>query len=119
MRESFVPHFIPTSSSWVNLVERWFGELTQKAVRRGAFASVPDLVETIEDLLAAWNENPPFVWTAKLEDILKKIERAPGEIRIDKTGAAPNPDAVRNEKNSVASFGDRTLVTHTGCWSKV
>ncbi len=47
----FVPHFIPTSSSWVNLVERWFGELTQKAVRRGAFASVPDLVQTIEEFL--------------------------------------------------------------------
>jgi len=47
----FVPHFIPTSSSWVNLVERWFGELTQKAVRRGAFASVPDLVQTIEESL--------------------------------------------------------------------
>lgn len=40
----FVPHFIPTSSSWLNLVERWFGELTRKAVRRGAFVSVPDLI---------------------------------------------------------------------------
>jgi transposase len=77
----FVPHFIPTSSSWVNWVERWFGELTQKAVRRGAFASVPDLVEAIEEFLAAWNENPrPFVWTAKLEDILKKIERARAKL---------------------------------------
>jgi transposase len=84
----FVPHFIPTSSSWVNLVERWFGELTQKAVRRGAFASVPDLVETIEEFLAAWNENPrPFVWTAKLEDILKKIERARAKLESIKPGS--------------------------------
>src|SRR2546429_9486786 len=64
----FVPHFIPTSSSWVNLVERWFGELTEKAVRRGAFFSVPDLVRAIEEFLAAWNENPrPFVWTRSEE----------------------------------------------------
>ena len=84
----FVPHFIPTSSSWVNLVERWFGELTQKAVRRGAFASVPDLVQTIEEFLAAWNENPrPFVWTAKLEDILKKIERARAKLESIKPGS--------------------------------
>jgi len=77
----FVPHFIPTSSSWLNLVERWFGELTQKAVRCGAFASVPDLVQAIEAFLAAWNENPrPFVWTAKLEDILQKIERARAKL---------------------------------------
>ena len=72
-----MPHFIPTSSSWLNLIERWFGELTQKAVRRGVFLSVPDLVQAIEDFLLAWNKNPkPFVWTAKLEEILKKIERA-------------------------------------------
>ena len=86
----FEPHFTPTSSSWVNLVERWFGELTQKAVRRGAFASVPDLVQTIEEFLAAWNENPrPFVWTAKLEDILKKIERARAKLESIKPGSTP------------------------------
>lgn len=73
----FVPHFIPTSSSWLNLVERWFGELTQKALRRGVFLSVPDLVQAIEAFLEAWNANPkPFVWTAKLEEILEKIARA-------------------------------------------
>lgn len=73
----FVPHFIPTSSSWVNLVERWFRELTEQAVRRAAFGSVPDLVAAIEAFLAAWNEQPrPFVWTAKVEDIMAKIQRA-------------------------------------------
>jgi transposase len=73
----FVPHFIPTSSSWLNLVERWFGALTQKALRRGIFLSVSDLQEAIQSFLAAWNTDPkPFVWTAKLEDILEKIARA-------------------------------------------
>jgi len=73
----FVPHFIPTSSSWLNLVERWFGELTQKAVRRGIFHSVPNLVQAIKAFLDGWNSDPkPFIWHTKLEDILQKIERA-------------------------------------------
>ena len=50
----FVPHFIPTSSSWLNPAERWFGELTEKAIRRSAFVSVPELVQAIETFLAAW-----------------------------------------------------------------
>jgi transposase len=84
----FVPHFIPTSSSWLNLVERWFRELTEKAVRRGAFVSVPDLVQAIEAFLAAWNENPrPFVWTAQLEEILKKIERARAKLESIQPGS--------------------------------
>lgn len=84
----FVPHFVPTSSSWLNLVERWFGELTEKAVRRGAFGSVADLVQAIEAFLAAWNENPqPFVWTAKLEDIIKKIERARAKLESIQPGS--------------------------------
>jgi transposase len=87
-RKRFVPHFIPTSSSWLNLVERWFGELTQKAVRHGAFASVPELVQAIEAFLAAWNENPqPFVWTAKLEDILQKIDRARAKLESIEPGS--------------------------------
>ena len=84
----FVPHFIPTSSRWLNLVERWFGELTQKAVRRGVFVSVPDLVQAIEAFLAAWNDDPqPFVWTAKLEEILKKIERARAKLESIQPGS--------------------------------
>ena len=72
----FKVHYIPTSSSWLNLVERWFAELSGKAVRRGSFASVPDLIEAIFDFITQWNAEPtPFVWTAKAEDILAKIER--------------------------------------------
>jgi transposase len=69
-------HFIPTSSSWLNLVERWFRELTDKAIRRGVFHSVPDLIDAIEAFLAAHNEDPkPFVWTASAEQILAKVGR--------------------------------------------
>ncbi len=72
----FVPHFVPTSSSWLNLVERWFGELTGKRVRRGTFISVPDLIAAIDEFVAAWNGNPkPFIWTATVESIVEKLKR--------------------------------------------
>jgi transposase len=72
----FKLHFIPTSSSWLNLVERWFAELTGKAVRRGSFANVPDLVAAIETFMTEWNRAPkPFIWRAKAEDILAKLDR--------------------------------------------
>jgi transposase len=83
----FVCHFIPTSSSWLNLVERWFEELSEKAIRRGAFVSVPDLQRAIDEFLAAWNESPnPFIWTATVEDIMKKIERARAKLEQIKPG---------------------------------
>jgi len=67
-------HFTPTSSSWLNLVERWFRELTDKRIRRGAFASVPDLIAAIEEFIVANNDHPkPFIWTASVEKILTKI----------------------------------------------
>jgi transposase len=72
----FVLHFIPTSSSWLNLVERWFAELSEKAVRRGVFRSVADLQQAIGEFMAAWNANPtPFVWAATVEKILEKLAR--------------------------------------------
>lgn len=67
-------HFTPTSSSWLNLVERWFGEITRKRLRRGVFRSVPDLVSAIEEFIRVTNEEPkPFVWTKKVDAILEKI----------------------------------------------
>jgi transposase len=70
----FVCHFVPTSSSWLNLVERWFGELTRKRIRRGSFGSVDDLQQAIEEFLAIWDEKPkPFVWTATVESIVEKL----------------------------------------------
>lgn len=75
-------HFIPTSSSWLNMVERWFGKLTEKAIRRGVFRSVPDLIATIETYMQANNEHPePFVWTATADSILEKVRR--GRVTLE------------------------------------
>jgi transposase len=72
----FVLHFVPTSSSWLNLVERWFGELSRACIRRGAFFSIADLEKAIGKFLDAWNEDPrPFVWTATVESIMEKLSR--------------------------------------------
>lgn len=82
-------HFIPTSSSWLNPIERWFAELSQKAVRRGAFRSVRDLQDCIDTFLAARNANPtPFVWTASVERILEKIARARHRLEQIKPGCS-------------------------------
>lgn len=70
-------HFIPTSSSWLNLVERFFGLITEKQIRRGVFTSVKDLEQKIMSFIDATNANPkPFVWTKTTEVILEKIARA-------------------------------------------
>ncbi len=70
-------HFTPTSSSWLNLVERWFKELTDRRLRRGTFHSVPHLIDAIGTWVAHWNTNPkPFVWHAAAEDILAKVRRS-------------------------------------------
>src|SRR5215468_3255659 len=72
----FKVHYVPTSSSWLNLIERWFGELTSKRIRRDSFLSVEDLIAAINEFLAAWNEKPrPFVWTATVESIAGKLAR--------------------------------------------
>ncbi len=69
-------HFIPTSSSWLNLVERWFREITDKRLRRGSFESVPELVAAIKQYLEGHNQNPKvFVWSAPVERILTKIAK--------------------------------------------
>ena len=73
----FHQHFVPTSSSWLNMVERWFRDLTDKRIRRGVFKSVADLIAAIEDYIEHHNKNPkPYVWTAKAEDIIAKYRRA-------------------------------------------
>jgi transposase len=69
-------HFIPTSSSWLNMVERWFGELTQKRIRRGTFRSVKELIAAITDYLRTYNEAPTrFIWTKDADMILDKVRR--------------------------------------------
>ena len=72
----FKLHFTPTSSSWLNLVERWFAELTTKKLKRSAHPSVPALNKDIRDWIETWNENPqPFVWTKTADQILDSITR--------------------------------------------
>jgi len=76
-------HFTPTSSSWLNLVERWFRNLTEQAIRRGIFRSVPDLITAIEAYLEANNDDSkPFLWTATAEEILAKVRR--GRVALQK-----------------------------------
>jgi transposase len=73
-QKRFQLHFTPTSSSWLNLIERWFGELTEKRIRRGTFGSVPELIAAIQEYLEVHNEEPKiFTWTASAETILEKI----------------------------------------------
>ena len=72
----FKLHFIPTSSSWLNLVERWFREITNKRIRRGAFRSVQELIVAIQDYMRNHNQNPRiFVWTASVKNIMTKISK--------------------------------------------
>ena len=72
----FKLHFTPTSASWTNLVERWFRELTEKAIRHAAFVSVADLEAAIETFLTTYNDDAkPFVWTASVETIMAKLEK--------------------------------------------
>lgn len=74
-------HFVPTYSSWLNQVERFFGIITDKAIRRGSFSSVKQLIEKIDDFVSRYNENcKPFTWTATADSILEKLARLCGRI---------------------------------------
>jgi transposase len=75
-RKRFHLHFTPTSSSWLNQVERWFGLITQRMIRRGTFLSVQELEQSIYEWLAKWNHAPqPFIWKATADVILDKVRR--------------------------------------------
>ena len=75
-RPRYHVHFTPTYSSWLNQVEIWFNIITQKAIRRGYFRSVKELIERIQTFTDHYNQtSKPFVWTATEESILRKIER--------------------------------------------
>ena len=73
----FVLHFIPTHSSWLNLVERWFAEITNKQIRRGSYKTVEHLTKAIKDFIKSWNKSGRvFKWTKKPDDIITKIRKA-------------------------------------------
>jgi transposase len=73
----FCVHFTPTSASWLNMVERFFRDITQQRIRRGVFHTVPELIPAINGYVTQHNRSPkPFIWTAKASDILQKVTRA-------------------------------------------
>ena len=83
-RTRFHLHFVPTSSSWLNLIEVWFSQLTNRAIRRGSFAGVGELVIAIHRYIDAHNADPkPFVWTASVESILDKVNRCRAISRME------------------------------------
>ena len=76
-----LPIYSSTRTSWLKLVERWFGEITRKRIRRGVFTSVPELLAAIDEFIRLTNKNPtPFVWTKTVEDILEKIKHGTAVI---------------------------------------
>jgi transposase len=75
-RPRYRVHFTPTSSSWLNQIERWFAEITRKQIRRGTFRSVRDLIKTINEYIRHYNKNPqPFQWVARASTIVRKVNR--------------------------------------------
>jgi hypothetical protein len=82
------------------MVERWFRELTDKAIRRGAFPSVPSLIQAIDEFLGVWNEAPRrFVWKAKVEDIVAKIDRARRRLEEIEPGCTQPPQRKAKQKS--------------------
>jgi transposase len=76
-------HFIPTSSSWLNLVERWFAKITTERIRRGVFTSVPQLERAIYHYIERNNADPkPFVWTKSANDIIRKVNRGRATLQM-------------------------------------
>jgi transposase len=79
----FHMHFTPTSASWLNMIERFFRDLTEKRIRRGIFQDLEQLIMAIGEYIDGHNENPkPFIWTAKANDILEKVTRAKAVLHI-------------------------------------
>lgn len=75
-RQRWHLHFTPTSSSWLNLVERWFKELTDRCLRHGVFTSVHNLIDKLKEWAAQWNRDPkPFVWHKTADEIISKVKR--------------------------------------------
>lgn len=75
-RPRYHVHFTPTSSSWLNQIERWFAEITRKRIRRGTFRSVPELIKAIKEYVRKYNRNPrPFQWVASASQIIRKVNK--------------------------------------------
>lgn len=84
----FVMHFTPTSASWLNMVERFFRDITTERLRRGVFTSVPELITAIDQYIAHHNNDPkPFIWTKSARDILQKVIRANNRLSSKQNAA--------------------------------
>jgi transposase len=100
-------HFVPTSSSWLNMVERFFRDLTVKRIRRGVFHSVAELQQVIREYIDQHNQKPkPYLWTAQARDILEKVKRAWAKLRA--SGFVP-----KNGKFAALTSIDRRLAAET------
>jgi transposase len=90
-------HFTPTSGSWLNMVERWFGELTTKKIKRGAHTNVPNLERDIRNWIELWNENPrPYVWVKTADQILASLARYCDRVCA---AAGPTPTNIRAKRH--------------------
>jgi len=88
-------HFTPTSSSWLNLVERFFKDLTDRRLRRGVFSSVPDLVRAMQTWIAARNADPkPVTWTAAADEIIDKVKRGRTSLSRLTPPKTPSPQVT-------------------------
>jgi hypothetical protein len=84
----FVMHFTPTSASWLNMVERFFRDITTERLRRGVFTSVPELITAIDEYIDHHNTQPkPFIWTKNARDILQKVIRANSRLSSKQNAA--------------------------------
>ena len=110
-------HFIPTSSSWLNIIERWFGKITHDRIRNGVFRSVPDLIDAIMAYVDSHNEDPkPFIWTKTAEEILEKTKRARraldnAAILRDTTPAGHVRFAVQSPTVTMSTIMTRKIAT--------
>jgi hypothetical protein len=107
----FNMHFTPTSASWLNMVERFFRDITTESLRRGVFTSVPELVRAINDYVAQHNTKPkPFIWTKSARDILQKVIRANARLSSKQNETLHYPSAsFRGLSATIA--GKRKLLT--------
>jgi hypothetical protein len=104
-------HYTPTSSSWLNLVERWFRELTQKRLRRGNFTGVNELIAAIKEYLAQNNKQPkPFVWNATAKQIIDKVNRCKGISERHYTSVLMTARVERDATLKIIGLSDLVVV---------
>jgi transposase len=110
----FHVHFTPTSSSWLNMVERFFRALTDKCIRRGVFHDVNELEQTIHHYIDRHNQKPkPYLWTAKATDILEKVKRAWTALRGSRVPASGHGHQGQFGRSRLYRNGPQRPTRHT------